>query len=357
MREKTRNLLVGLTVIIALVLLGAMITLFQELPEFVQVGYRIQARFPNASGAGEGSDVLLAGRRIGRVTRVEFTDGDARKGVTFTLLIDRGVNIPGDVNAYVRSRGLTGGVYVDLVPDPASPRLDPMPHNRVFVLEGKSPQGSELGQQIRQVLNEVMPTGLGADIRDTLASVKTLAETMNSFLTPPMASTAPQATSAPTQPARPNLYRTLAKLDEALEAVNKTLGDRENQDNLRAGLANFKVAAAAAGDTLKDAKDLFGKAKITFRDISDATRSASGQFQTLTDKLIGDADELSKTLTLLQRSAAKIDAGEGSAARFVNDPALYENLVEAASQMKETLNSLQNLLDQWRRDGVRVRWR
>jgi len=79
MKERTRNLLVGLTVMVALVVMGGMILVFQELPGFLQMGYRVKLRFPGASGITEGSDVLLAGRRIGRVTHVEFTDGDTLK--------------------------------------------------------------------------------------------------------------------------------------------------------------------------------------------------------------------------------------------------------------------------------------
>ena len=125
MKERTRNVLVGLTVLVALVVLGGMIIIFQELPDFLRLGYPVKIRFPSGSGLATGSDVMLVGQRVGRVTDVEFTDGDARKGVTVTAMIDRDVNVPGKVNAYVRSRGFTGNAIIDMVADGKSPGAQP----------------------------------------------------------------------------------------------------------------------------------------------------------------------------------------------------------------------------------------
>ena len=57
MREKTRNFLVGLTVMVSLVLLCGMIIIFREvpgfmrnLPGFAQLGYEVRAIFPDSGG-------------------------------------------------------------------------------------------------------------------------------------------------------------------------------------------------------------------------------------------------------------------------------------------------------------------
>lgn len=46
MKESTRNIAIGLTVIAALVLLGGMILIFAGLPGPLQTGYKIKLHFP-----------------------------------------------------------------------------------------------------------------------------------------------------------------------------------------------------------------------------------------------------------------------------------------------------------------------
>ena len=76
MKEKTRNVLVGLTLIIGVVLFGSMILIFQDLPGFMQMGYRQQFKFWATGQLETGSDVRLAGQRVGRVTDIAFQGGD-----------------------------------------------------------------------------------------------------------------------------------------------------------------------------------------------------------------------------------------------------------------------------------------
>lgn len=311
MKEQTRNLLVGVTVLVALAVLGAMIIIFQELPTFMQVGYVIELEFPDSGGVTDGCDVLLAGKRIGRITHVEFK-ADVRSGVVLTALIDTHVNIPGDVNAYVGPRGFTGGAVVHL-------RCD-----------GRPPNAGRKDPATGQPLAWIPKTGQ-ARIEGRIADT--------GFI--------PSAT--------------LAKLDAALEAVNKTLGDAQNQANFRAsleklktGLDSFTKAADDAAAALAEARELFDKAKLTFAEVSDATKSASGRFDQLADRLIDDADCLGQVLTAFHRWAAKLDSADGTAGKLVNDPKLYNNLVDATAQLKATLDSLEDLLTEWKEKGIKV---
>jgi len=355
MKEKTRNVLVGLTVLVALAILGALILMFHELPTFVRVGYIHKARFPNASGAEEGSDVLLAGRRIGRVTHVEFTEGDARKGVTFTLLIKSGVNVPGDVNAYIRTRGLAGRAYIDLISDgrpPGAGRVDPatgkplrwLPKDRVVLIEGEV---YDTG---------LIPRDMRAEIHETLAELRTLAKALNEFLAPTTATAPAGAPQAPT-----NVRATLAKLDAALEAISQTLGDKENQANIKEGLANFKAATKAAAKALEGTRELFAEARKTFADarkafaeVGTAAGVTSRRFDDLAARLIDDADRMGKVLTSLHRSAERLESGKGTAGKLINDPKLYEEMVEVTAQLKETLQTLQSLLERWKEQGIKL---
>ncbi|MCK4625943.1 MAG: hypothetical protein KAV00_11575, partial [Phycisphaerae bacterium] len=71
--------------------------------------------------------------------------------------------------------------------------------------------------------------------------------------------------------------------------------------------------------------------------------------------LTNDADRLGKVLTSLHRTAVKIEKGTGTAGKIINDPALYENLINTTKQLKTTLDTLQELLEKWNKEGVKMK--
>ena len=358
MKEKTRNFLAGLTVLVGLALLGAMILIFQELPGFLQVGYKLQIHFWAAGRLEPGSDVLLAGQRIGRVTDIDFTDGDSRKGVNVTVLINSDVDVPGNVNAYLAGRSFGGGMVIDLR-TPGKDRLGPdgkplewLPRDGSAVIEGKPAASSGF-----------LPAQMTQDISAAAKAIARLSDKLEAFLTPPAAASQPTPTTGPAEPAEPHtIFTTLAKLNRALDAFNKTLGDPENQANIKSSLAkldsalgSFNDAAQAARDAMVDVRKMVATAKGTLADISGAAKGSAKRFDDLAGKLMDDADQLNKVLTSLHRTAVKLEGSEGSAGKLLNDPKLYNGLVDATDQLTKTLEELSTLLADWKANGVKMK--
>ncbi len=357
MTENVRNLMVGTTVLVALVLLGGMILIFQELPGFVQVGWTMVLHFPDSGRLNEGADVLLVGKRVGRVTTIEFTSGDPRLGVTVRALIDRDVKVPGDVNAYIVGGGL-GAAVIEMRSDgypPGSERTDAsgrklewLPRKPSIVVQGSLARGGGL-----------IPAELRDAFTGAAVSMKTAADHLGALLAPPgpPSVTGTAGTTAPAGATPPgNLHVTLAKINTALDDIHATLGDSENRANFKAALKGLQQAAEAAGKAMTAARELLAKAKGTFQDVSDATRNASKRFDDLTGTLIAQADRLGKVLAAAHQAATKLHEGQGSAAKLLNDPRLYNTLVDATEQLEQTLDELSELLAKWRREGVRIKW-
>jgi phospholipid/cholesterol/gamma-HCH transport system substrate-binding protein len=74
----------------------------------------IVALFPNITGIEVGTDVRIAGLKVGSVTHQELDP--ATYQVKTTLALDPKVKIPADSSAAVTSEGFLGGSYVALVP-------------------------------------------------------------------------------------------------------------------------------------------------------------------------------------------------------------------------------------------------
>jgi len=77
-------------------------------------GYHISALFGNASGIGVGTDVRVAGMKVGRVTESALDPQSWQ--AKLTLNIDNSVKLPADSSAIITSEGLMGGSYIALVP-------------------------------------------------------------------------------------------------------------------------------------------------------------------------------------------------------------------------------------------------
>lgn len=86
-------------------------------------GYELRAAFPNVDGIEVGTDVRVAGVRVGRVSAVNLNPqtyfAEAR------LRLPDGIRLPSDSAALIQSDGLLGGAYIELQPGGAPDNLAP----------------------------------------------------------------------------------------------------------------------------------------------------------------------------------------------------------------------------------------
>ena len=77
-------------------------------------GYDLRASFRSIEGVNVGTDVRLAGVKIGTVTGVELNPETYRADTTFS--VNEGIEIPDDSAIVIASEGLLGGNFVEVVP-------------------------------------------------------------------------------------------------------------------------------------------------------------------------------------------------------------------------------------------------
>ena len=76
-------------------------------------GYPLSASFRSLEGVGVGTDVRLAGVKIGSVTDVTLNPETYRADTVVTVV--NGIEIPDDSAIIVSSEGLLGGNFVDWI--------------------------------------------------------------------------------------------------------------------------------------------------------------------------------------------------------------------------------------------------
>lgn len=77
-------------------------------------GYELTAEFRSAEGVTVGTDIRMAGVKVGTVTGLALDPNTFRAQAT--LSINEGIPVPDDSTAIVSSEGLLGGNFVEIVP-------------------------------------------------------------------------------------------------------------------------------------------------------------------------------------------------------------------------------------------------
>lgn len=106
------------TILGAVVVIAAAVFLWYALSQTESSGsggtYDLTARFNSVIGVQRGTDVRLAGVKVGSVTDIEI-DAERFEAVV-TLAMDDGIELPEDSDAKVSTDGLLGGSYLAVEP-------------------------------------------------------------------------------------------------------------------------------------------------------------------------------------------------------------------------------------------------
>ena len=120
-RRNVAEVLVGALVLV--VAAGFLVYALTQSGRAGTTGYPLKASFDHIDGLTVGSDVRLAGVKVGSVTREEI-DPKTYNAVV-TLSVRDGLEIPKDSSAEVLSASLLGGEYLSIGPGGDSAMLKP----------------------------------------------------------------------------------------------------------------------------------------------------------------------------------------------------------------------------------------
>ena len=145
-----------------------------------------------------------------------------------------------------------------------------------------------------------------------------------------------------------NVNDKLNRLGTLVDSANKLIGDEKMQSDVKAAIANFKEVSTKVDKLAADANAAIAQAKTTLA-------KADGKVDELSNQLSARLAEVSKLLGEVTTAAAKINAGEGTAGKLVNDPKLYEGLVLTVESLNATVKDLQRLIQQWEQEGASIK--
>jgi len=313
-------MIVGVFVVVGICALVWLIFKFGDLPTAVtKMGsFDVFVQFPTAPGVQQDTPVRFCGYQIGSVTKVmapeirrDMVSGLEYYQTVVILSIDKKyVTIPSNIEVKLMTRGL-GSSYIEIEQHPGKPEvpLDPNRPETMFLVDKIWLQGST------GMTSEFFPEESQKKLVELVESLRVLSGHANDIISNP-----------------------------------------DNKENLQKILANLTEASEQAAETMQQAKQTieeFGKFAVAG---TTTLKNVDAKAEELIVAMVDTSEEISKASGQLRLILEKINTGQGSAARIVNDGRFYENLLENTEQLEVFLEGLTSLIDKIKEKGLRSIW-
>ncbi|HEY1921304.1 MAG TPA: MlaD family protein [Tepidisphaeraceae bacterium] len=320
-----RNILVGATVLGAMAVFGWMALHFSSKTAelFSPPQFEVHFITSRADGLSQGATVQYLGVDVGRVESLARNpDG---MGVTIDAVVDREPPLPANLRAQIKQTSALGGASVislDFDGDRAKGALIP---NETITAEyvGLNLFPASLSQtagniaamsdEIRMTAKQLRESGAIEDLDKT---IKTVAAQAN-------------------------------KVGDVFDSLQSVLGDPKTREDLRTAISNIRATTDKLNTLADGIQSTTGAASSAFKD-------AQARIDMLS-KQVGDRlTQIADLLASVQSIAQKIDKGQGTAGQLVNDPKLYQAMVDSARELNATVTDLKRLIEQWEQEGVNL---
>lgn len=366
MSEKKRNLIVGMTVIGALVGLIYLIGVFGELPRWLQKTYAITIHLDSANGISNGSRVTMQGLQIGVVDTVTLRP-DPSEGVIVVARIQGEYDIP--ARSVVRARtGLFGGgaILGIMIPPSVDGQTETLPHDGTGTLKGEAASVvDQIDRSLRQLSGAVESFTRMSDNIATLADRYTRIGDDLQALIEPRSLEAVDAgevnanistVAIRTDAAIREMREVMSKADTAITGFTDFINDEQMQADIRTAVANVREVSEETKTIAADARRVVNSAGEATDSAKKLLDNTDERLATLTRRYYAVADDLSKTLTQAETLLKQAQAGNGTAAQLLRDPALYNNLNDSAKNLSDTLKEMQLLIEKWKAEGLPIQF-
>lgn len=284
-QQRRREIQVGIMVVVALIILIAGLAFFKRV-SFDQEMAHYAADFSAVEGLRKGDRVQVRGIRVGSVTGFEFLPGKVR----VHMEIEDWVRLYENARVILVMKGIVGEVLLEIEPGEGTIVQED------YVFQGRNAASMlALGDKVNRALDQM--TAVGEEVRGLLGELRG-----KGLIAGALGAT----------------ERTMLQLEGAIA---------ENRQSLRSLTRNLTDLTATLDASL-------GSGEL------DTTLVATRDAAVSIDRTMA---ELRQTNAQASALLARLEAGEGTLGKLLEDPTLY-------AQADSTLASLQRLSDQLRRN-------
>lgn len=284
---------VGITVFLAIVVATIGFRFMRDIPVFRQ-SMMISAVFDKSDGISNGSLVYIKGVRVGSVREIKLTP---ESDVMITMSIDTDIAIPKESVASITSLSIVEGksIVIDL---------------------GNSSNFVEYGERIQGVYAESMMEIIGQKGEEIGDDASGAISELNSFIQ--------QLNNTLNDENRTRIDQTLEGTAESVTRLSSTLESKqaEIEEAITAGSSMLQQLDTLAQDSRPRADSLMTAIEQNLQELEKV------QVQ------------LESAITNFDMILEKINNGEGTLGRLVNDSSMYENLDTLTIELNELVRGI-----------------
>ncbi|HVN95461.1 MAG TPA: MlaD family protein [Syntrophorhabdaceae bacterium] len=260
---------VGLLVFIAIIGLFYMSFKIGKFGMFRGHGYELKVTFSNTNGLDPRSGVQIAGVVVGKVTRIDL---EGYKAVA-TLFIKENVKIPDDSTVSVKTQGMLGDKYLEIIPG----------SHQTYLADGG------------RITNVIAQPDMNEIFARVDVAAKNFGETVGEF--------------------------------------QGIIGEKEKVE-LKKSIENMQVASGDFKELVSANKNDVTRIVKNMQAISDDIEKGKGTLGKFVkdDTLYNDTRD---TVSALKSISNEIEEGRGTLGKLVRDDTLYNDVKDAAGNIKE----------------------
>jgi phospholipid/cholesterol/gamma-HCH transport system substrate-binding protein len=293
-----REVKIGIFIGIAVLILATFIFIVGDITVlFRKPGYVLYSLFDSTAGLEKRAVVRLAGVKIGYVKDIRLKESRAE----VVMVVDADMRIPRGSKATVASLGLVGEKYVEIFP--GEERGFHEPEETIGALPSASLD--QIGTMLLSIGSEVQE--LSKSLKNILGDEKS----------------------------QENFRNALHNLSSFTADLKDFLG--QNRTSLDQVIGSSSRAVQNFDQRVKEISDNWEELIFLFKDIAEENRE---EIKINLKKIKELIQQTQKSLELLNESLEKINKGEGTLGKLVNNPELYSEAESVIAEARKTIQPL-----------------
>lgn len=309
MKSYSTELKVGVFALIVLGILSFMTFNVGGLKWLKKDGFLVKAYFDNIVGLDKNTKVRIAGVDAGNIDDIILEEGRAK----VVVRVYKNIKLYSDATATVRASGLLGDKFLELKAGSKWPHLKD-------------------GDTIKNTVEM-------ADVDDLMRSVSRVANNIGE-----LSSSLNEVLSS--EESKQALKESILTLKDITRNLNTAIA--QNDKKLRNVLDNIDDLTGSLSDVIKTNKEPFSATIANFKEFTGSLKndgpSLMKSLQSTTAELKSMIEEnrpgFKSTVDNFGKITTKIEKGEGTIGKLVNDDKLYESVSKAADGLGKTMSAV-----------------
>lgn len=295
MAKVSNELKIGLTILVATIVAFVGYNIMKDIPLF-RSSTVVYTKFDQVYGLIPGNVVNVRGFKIGTVKEMDLLASDS---TLVTLNIEEGYQIPKGSIAVLKSSGVLGGKFIEIEKSDSEEMVPNQGSIKGVFEQGMMDTFAEEGEKISN--------DISASIRGVEQLVGSLNETLN-------------------EENKENISGIVRNLESTTGSLNELIQKRQS---------DLDQMILDAKSTLENLHDLSAENKEQLTSLINNLEATSAELETLSRGLNETNLTLSEVLT-------KINDGEGTLGKMVNDSSLYNNIDSLSVNLNKLIKNINN---------------